>query len=161
MTNAGCQNYMCVGIWIVKSPKPSYAYMRQWTSPLLFHIMTYSLFGAKPLSAPMLPYCWLYPCTLISIQENANDFHSWLRHSWKSLANRLTCEPKIIIIGNSCIVLYIVHGPFIFNLSWCSKCFEYNLIFHLVSINGMRWNWMIIFKCYCALQLTMSNNLRT
>ena len=37
----------------------------------------------------------------------ANDFHSWLRHSWKSLANRLTRDPKIIIHGNSCIILYL------------------------------------------------------
>ena len=39
----------------------------------------------------------------------ANDFHSWLRHSWKSLANRLTRDPKIVIHGNSCIILYISH----------------------------------------------------
>ena len=39
----------------------------------------------------------------------ANDFHSWLRHSWKSLANRLTRYPKIAIHGNSCIILYIWH----------------------------------------------------
>ena len=37
----------------------------------------------------------------------ANDFHSWLRHSWKLLANRLTCDPIIVIQGNSCIILYI------------------------------------------------------
>ena len=37
----------------------------------------------------------------------ANDFHSWLRHSWKSLANHLTRDQKIIIHGNSCIILYI------------------------------------------------------
>ena len=40
----------------------------------------------------------------------ANDFHSWLRHSWKSLANRLTRDPKIVIHGNSCIILYIFHA---------------------------------------------------
>ena len=37
----------------------------------------------------------------------ANDFHSWLRHSWKSLANHLTRDQKIVIHGNSCIILYI------------------------------------------------------
>ena len=37
----------------------------------------------------------------------ANDFHSWLRHSWKSLANHPTRDQKIIIHGNSCIILYI------------------------------------------------------
>ena len=37
----------------------------------------------------------------------ANDFHSWLRHSWKLLANRLTRDPKIVIHGDSYIILYI------------------------------------------------------
>ena len=40
----------------------------------------------------------------------ANDFNSWLRHLWKSLANHLTRDPKIIIHGNSCIILYILHS---------------------------------------------------
>ena len=40
----------------------------------------------------------------------ASDFHWWLRHSWKSLASRLTRDPKIVIHGNSCIILYILHG---------------------------------------------------
>ena len=40
----------------------------------------------------------------------ANNFHSWLRHSWKLLANRFTRDPKIVIHGThalffiSCIV---------------------------------------------------------
>ena len=37
----------------------------------------------------------------------ANDIHSWLRHSWKSLANHLTDDQKIFIHGNACIILYI------------------------------------------------------
>ena len=37
----------------------------------------------------------------------ANDFHSWLRHSWKLLANHLTRDQKIVIHGNSCIILYL------------------------------------------------------
>ena len=37
----------------------------------------------------------------------ANDFNSWLRHSWKSLANHLTRDQKLVIHGNSCIILYI------------------------------------------------------
>ena len=35
----------------------------------------------------------------------ANDFHSW-----KLLANRLTRDPKIVIHGNSCIILYRMLG---------------------------------------------------
>ena len=43
-----------------------------------------------------------------------NDF--WVTREaicqWKSLANRLTREPKIVIHGNSCIILYILYrGP--------------------------------------------------
>ena len=38
----------------------------------------------------------------------ANDFHSWLRHSWKSLANRLTLDPKIVIHGNALFFIYFL-----------------------------------------------------
>ena len=41
------------------------------------------------------------------VMRFANEFHSWLHHSWKSLANRLTRDPKIVIHGNSCIILYV------------------------------------------------------
>ena len=40
----------------------------------------------------------------------SNNFQSWLRHSWKLLANRLNRDPKIVIHGNSCIILYILTG---------------------------------------------------
>ena len=42
------------------------------------------------------------------VMRFTNDFHSWLRHSWKSLANRLTRDPKIVIHGNSCIILNVI-----------------------------------------------------
>ena len=42
------------------------------------------------------------------VRRFGNDFHSWLRHSWKSLPNRLTRDKKIVIHGNSCIILYII-----------------------------------------------------
>ena len=38
----------------------------------------------------------------------AKDFHSWLHHSSKSLANHLTRDQKIVIHGYSCIILYIL-----------------------------------------------------
>ena len=44
---------------------------------------------------------WLF---LAELMRFANDFHSWR----KSLANRLTLEPKIVIHGNSCI-LYVFY----------------------------------------------------
>ena len=48
-----------------------------------------------------LPWITIFGSLVIRF---TNDFHSWLRHSWKSLANRLTRDPKIVIHGNSCII---------------------------------------------------------
>ena len=63
----------------------------------------------------------------------ANDFHSWLRHSQKLLANRLICDPKIAIHGNSWIILYIT----VTFLCQCLFSFE-ALGFHDVSCNSGR-----------------------
>ena len=41
------------------SSPPSAAYMRQWIGSALIKIMACHLFGAKPLSKPMLGYCQL------------------------------------------------------------------------------------------------------
>ena len=40
---------------------PSAAYMRHWIGSALVQIMACRLFGAKPLSKPMLGYCHLDP----------------------------------------------------------------------------------------------------
>ena len=40
----------------------------------------------------------------------ADDFHEWRSLEWKSSANRLTRDPKIVIHSNSCIILYISGG---------------------------------------------------
>ena len=45
----------------VKLISPSAAYMRQRIGPALVQIMACRLFGAKPLSKPMLGYCQLDP----------------------------------------------------------------------------------------------------
>ena len=41
------------------------------------------------------------------VRRIANDFHEWQSHKWKSLANRLTSDPKIVIHGNECIILFL------------------------------------------------------
>ena len=41
----------------INSPPSSAAYMRQWTGSALVQIMACRLFGAKPISEPMLGYC--------------------------------------------------------------------------------------------------------
>ena len=45
----------------VNSSSPIAAYMRQWLGSALVQIMACRLFGAKPLSEPMLGYCQLEP----------------------------------------------------------------------------------------------------
>ena len=42
---------------LFNSLRPSDAYMRRWTGSSLVQIMACRLFGAKPLSEPMLEYC--------------------------------------------------------------------------------------------------------
>ena len=39
----------------------------------------------------------------------ANNFHEWQSNEWKSLANRLTSDPKIVIHGKECIILFLTH----------------------------------------------------
>ena len=59
------------------------------------------------------------------VRRFANDFHEWrshewkslanpltsdtkiVRHEWKSLANPLTSDPKIVIHGKECIILFL------------------------------------------------------
>ena len=47
----------------------------------------------------------------------ANDFQEWLRHSWKSLANSLTRDPKIVIHGYSCIIPYTLPSQVSYEVS--------------------------------------------
>ena len=44
------------------------AYMRQYNIPIFVQIMACHLFGAKPLSKPMLPYCQSDPKEYISVK---------------------------------------------------------------------------------------------
>ena len=50
------------------SSPPSVAYMRQSISSALVQIMACSLFGAKPLSMPMLGYCQMDPSEQTSVK---------------------------------------------------------------------------------------------
>ena len=74
----------------------------------------------------------------------ANDFHEWRSHEWKSLANHLTRDQKIVIHGNSCIILYIyimcdrirfLYSRFSPFLKWqlLSASFNGNLAFNWVT----------------------------
>ena len=37
----------------------------------------------------------------------ANDFHEWRSHEWKSWANYLTSDQKIVIHGKECFILFL------------------------------------------------------
>ena len=53
---------------LTNSSPPSVAYMRQWIRLVLVQIMACRLFGAKPLSKPMLFYCQLDPKEQTSVK---------------------------------------------------------------------------------------------
>ena len=63
--------------WVNPSP-PSAAYMRQWIRSALVQVMACRLFGAKPLSKPMLGYCQLHPYkqTSVNIVTKYKTFYS-------------------------------------------------------------------------------------
>ena len=44
----------------------------------------------------------------------ANNFHEWRSHEWKSLVNCFTSDPKIVIHGNECIILFLTR----YFMSW-------------------------------------------
>ena len=48
------------------------------------------------------------------VRRFANDCHEWRNHEWKSLANRLTSDPKIVIHGKKCIILFLTR----YFMSW-------------------------------------------
>ena len=48
------------------------------------------------------------------VRRFANDFHEWRSHEWKLLANRITSDPKIVIHGNECIILFLTR----YFMSW-------------------------------------------
>ena len=65
------------------------------------------------------------------VRRFASDFHSWLRHSWKLLANRLTRDPKIVINGNSCIILFYLSTQ-------SSRLIQ--LLYNRIKISNFEWS---------------------
>ena len=41
------------------------------------------------------------------VRRFANNFHEWRSHEWKLLAKRITSDPKIVIHGNECIIIFL------------------------------------------------------
>ena len=57
--------------------------------------------------------CWKWSIPS-RVMRFANDFHESRSHKWKSLANRIMSDPKIIIHGNEFIILF----PTRYFMSW-------------------------------------------
>ena len=74
-----------IGSWIVDRPSPpSAAYMRQWTGSAFVQVMACRLFGAKPLSEPMLAICQLDSWKHISVKFKSEFYHFHSRKCvWK------------------------------------------------------------------------------
>ena len=62
----------------INSSPPSDAYTRQWIGSALVQIMACRLFGAKPLSKPMMGYCQLdhQEQTSVKFKKKYKTFHS-------------------------------------------------------------------------------------
>ena len=67
-----------ISVNAVNSSLPSAAYMRQWIGSALVQIMGCRLFGAEPLSNPVLVYCQFDPWEQISVKfwSCCKTFHS-------------------------------------------------------------------------------------
>ena len=102
----------------------------------------------------------------------ANDFHEWRSHGWKSLANHLTSDQKIVILGNECIILFLTRY---FIWTHCSATNNHRSLISPLSLemvfsdlkhcdvitvdlwrhpNARHWHCDVIFvDCYCTRKL--------
>ena len=54
------------------------------------------------------------------VRRFGNDFHSWLRHSWKSLPNRLTSDKKsLFTVTNALFFISIYHTSLYYDHGRC------------------------------------------
>ena len=87
-----CANHMLIVGHVILSASctpinpfpPSAAYMRQWTGSSLVQVMACRLFGAKPLTEPMLAYCQLDSWENISVKFESEFYHFYsMKCNWK------------------------------------------------------------------------------
>ena len=69
----------------------------------------------------------------VTSEAFANNFHEWQSHERKLLANRLTSDPKIVIHGNECIILFLAR----YLVSWNTQ-FHQNNYRSLISPLSLR-----------------------
>ena len=68
----------------------------------------------------------------------SNDFHEWWSHEWKSLANHLTSDQKIVIHGNEDIILFLTRYFYILNTPFRYKQLS---VAHFANVarDGLFW----------------------
>ena len=71
------------------------------------------------------------------VRRFANDFHEWQSHEWKSLENRFTSDPKIVIHSNECIILFLTR----YFTSWTHNSAKTIIVrwFAIVAKDGLFW----------------------
>ena len=89
----GTRLLVMTSLYRVNSLRPSDAYMCQWTKSSLVQIMAFRLFGAKPLSKPMLEYCQLEPAepTSVTFKSKFNIFIQEMYWKMSSPKSRPFC----------------------------------------------------------------------
>ena len=84
---------LLISIYSANSSPHSTANMRQWIRSVLVQIMACRLFGAKPLSKPMLGYCQLDPQEQSSVKLYANTKH----FIHENASETIVCEMAAIL----------------------------------------------------------------
>ena len=88
---SGCSRNIS-GFYLSNSSPPVVTYMCQWIGSALVQIMACRLFGAKPLSKPMLGYCQLDP------QENFSNFNqNTTLFIHENASENIVCEMAAIL----------------------------------------------------------------
>ena len=106
----------------INSAPPSTAYMHQWFWSALVQIMACRLFGAKPLSKPMLGYCQLAIRSSVKCYSNSNSF---IR---ESASENIVCKMAAILSRGSWVkhqsaVNPTSTGPLMYNTpTWFPSC---------------------------------------
>ena len=82
----------------------SASYMPQWIGLALIQIMACRLFGAMPLSEPMLEFCELDPWEQISVKSYSKFIHF---HSQNVFENVVSEMAAVVACGKSCSDHYV------------------------------------------------------
>ena len=91
------------------------------------------------------------------VKQFTNDFHSWLRRLWKSLAKFLTCDQKNLFFTVSHALLFIFQqmsvsicrDHFVYAPCQWGKTLHCNIVFHWLSAYT-KWSLQMLIKISSA-----------